>query len=160
LAEFLHDTKGIGVKTLFATHYHELTELSKEKERVKNFNITVKEWNDEIIFLRKLVAGGTNRSYGIQVARLAGIPDKVIRRARRILADIENSDHALHGAYDSHRLEDENKNRPVQLDLFKGYDLTVIRKIAELDTSRMTPMEALNFLHSLQNKIKSGQGIP
>jgi DNA mismatch repair protein MutS len=153
VAEFLHDTKGIGVKTLFATHYHELTELSKEKERVKNFNITVKEWNDEIIFLRKLVAGGTNRSYGIQVARLAGIPDKVIRRARRILADIENSDHALHGAQDPHRLSDEDKNRPVQLDLFKGYDLTVVRKIAELDTSRMTPMEALNFLYSLQKKM-------
>ena len=74
VAEFLHDVNGTGVKTLFATHYHELTELSNDRERVKNFNITVKEWNDEIIFLRKLVAGGTNRSYGIQVARLAGIP--------------------------------------------------------------------------------------
>lgn len=83
VAEYLHDAKGRGVKTLFATHYHELTALSRVKPRVKNFNIAVKEWNDEIIFLRKLVEGGTNRSYGIQVARLAGIPDKVIRRAKK-----------------------------------------------------------------------------
>ncbi|MBW2193547.1 MAG: DNA mismatch repair protein MutS, partial [Deltaproteobacteria bacterium] len=76
VAEFLHDLRGSGVKTLFATHYHELTELSHTKPRVKNYNIAVKEWNDQIIFLRKLVEGGTNRSYGIQVARLAGIPDE------------------------------------------------------------------------------------
>jgi DNA mismatch repair protein MutS len=85
VAEFLHDLNGQGVKTLFATHYHELTELADQKPRVKNFNIAVREWNEEIIFLRKLVPGGTNRSYGIQVARLAGIPTEVIARARKIL---------------------------------------------------------------------------
>jgi len=74
VAEYLHDLKGRGVKTLFATHYHELTELALLKSRVKNYNIAVKEWNDQIIFLRKLVEGGTNRSYGIQVARLPVFP--------------------------------------------------------------------------------------
>jgi DNA mismatch repair protein MutS len=85
VAEYLHDLNHLGVKTLFATHYHELTDLVLTKQRVKNYNIAVKEWNEEIIFLRKLVEGGTNRSYGIQVARLAGIPEKVIKRAKVIL---------------------------------------------------------------------------
>jgi DNA mismatch repair protein MutS len=89
VAEHLHDLNGTGTRTLFATHYHELTELENQLDRVKNYNIAVKEWNDEIIFLRKLVKGGTNRSYGIQVARLAGIPEPVIRRSKKILAQIE-----------------------------------------------------------------------
>ena len=154
VAEFLHDVNGTGVKTLFATHYHELTELSKEKKRVKNFNITVKEWNDEIIFLRKLAEGGTNRSYGIQVARLAGIPETVIQRATRILADIENKSPTLPGTIDQRRSTGGGQPLQVQLELFKGYDNRVIKEIQELDTARMTPMDALNFLHSLQDKIK------
>ena len=93
VAEYLHDFRGTGVKTLFATHYHELTDLAQIKQRVKNYNIAVKEWNDEIIFLRKLVEGGTNRSYGIQVARLAGIPGEVISKAKKILNRIENAEH-------------------------------------------------------------------
>ena len=154
VAEFLHDLNGTGVKTLFATHYHELTELSKEKERVKNFNITVKEWNDEIIFLRKLVEGGTNRSYGIQVARLAGIPETVIQRATRILADIENKSPTLPSFQDQRRPTGGGQPSQVQLELFKGYDTIVIKAIQDLDTARMTPLDALNFLHSLQDKIK------
>ncbi|MFC1877078.1 DNA mismatch repair protein MutS [Thermodesulfobacteriota bacterium] len=154
VAEFLHDVNGTGVKTLFATHYHELTELSKEKERVKNFNITVKEWNEEIIFLRKLVEGGTNRSYGIQVARLAGIPETVIQRATRILADIENKSFTLPSSRDQGRPNQGKQPLQVQLELFKGYDHIVIKEIQALDTARMTPLDALNFLHSLQDKIK------
>ncbi len=154
VAEFLHDVNGTGVKTLFATHYHELTELSKEKERVKNFNITVKEWNDEIIFLRKLVEGGTNRSYGIQVARLAGIPETVIRRATRILADIENKNPTLPNSRDQRRSTGEGQSLQVQLELFKGYDNIIIKEIQELDIARMTPLDAINFLHSLQDKIR------
>ena len=134
VAEFLHDLNGTGVKTLFATHYHELTELSKQKERVKNFNITVKEWNDEIIFLRKLVAGGTNRSYGIQVARLAGIPETVIQRATRILADIENKSPTLPSFQNQRRPTGGGQPSQVQLELFKGYDTVVIQAIQDLDT--------------------------
>ena len=154
VAEFLHDVNGMGVKTLFATHYHELTALSKEKERVKNFNITVKEWNDEIIFLRKLVEGGTNRSYGIQVARLAGIPETVIQRATRILADIENKNPTLPSAQNQDQDSRGGQPLQVQLELFKGHDDIVIQEIQSLDTARMTPLDALNFLHSLQDKIK------
>ncbi|MBF0210417.1 MAG: DNA mismatch repair protein MutS [Desulfamplus sp.] len=90
VAEYLHDLEGKGVKTLFATHYHELIALEETKPRVKNYNIAVKEFNDNIIFLRRLVEGGTNRSYGIQVARLAGVPQKVVLRAKDILSQIEN----------------------------------------------------------------------
>jgi len=93
VAEYLHDLCGTGVKTLFATHYHELTDLAQIKPKIKNYNIAVKEWNDEIIFLRKLVEGSTNRSYGIQVARLAGIPGNVIRHAKKVLSEIENREH-------------------------------------------------------------------
>jgi len=156
VAEFLHDINGVGVKTLFATHYHELTELSKEKTRVKNFNITVKEWNDEIIFLRKLVAGGTNRSYGIQVARLAGIPDTVIQRATRILADIENGNPTLPNGQGRRLQTGDGQPLQVQLELFKGPENAAIKEIQKLDTARMTPMDALNFLHALQNQIRPG----
>ncbi|MBF0398934.1 MAG: DNA mismatch repair protein MutS, partial [Desulfobacterales bacterium] len=95
VAEYLHDLHGTGIKTLFATHYHELTELSKLKPKCKNLNILVKEVNDRIIFLRKLVEGSTNRSYGIQVARLAGVPEPVIERAKNILEKIESNNQAV-----------------------------------------------------------------
>ncbi|SVC87936.1 uncharacterized protein METZ01_LOCUS340790, partial [marine metagenome] len=93
IVEYLHgdDIKG-GPKTLFATHYHELTDLALVLKGVKNFNVQVKEWNDEIIFLRKIVLGGTDKSYGIQVARLAGLPDKVLHRAREVLFNLEKSE--------------------------------------------------------------------
>ncbi len=149
VAEFLHEIKDKGVKTLFATHYHELTDLAHTKAKIKNYNIAVKEWNDEIIFLRKLVAGGTNRSYGIQVARLAGIPEKVIHRAKEILFDIENSNSA-----------DSRKTNPVkpqirkQLSLFPKKEDKIIKTLQSLDISGTTPLEALNLLNELQEKAK------
>ncbi|UCD89016.1 MAG: DNA mismatch repair protein MutS [Desulfobacterales bacterium] len=153
VAEYLHDLKGNGVKTLFATHYHELTELSLSKPRVKNYNIAVKEWNDEIIFLRKLVTGGTNRSYGIQVARLAGIPDDVIIRAKKILYHIENSDHGVQSPPVLSPTETDLKGH-VQLDLFKHSGHLVIEKLQKLDISKMTPLDALNYLNALHEKVK------
>jgi DNA mismatch repair protein MutS len=92
VAEYLHDHASFRPKTLFATHYHELTELALTKEGVKNYNVAVKEWAGEIIFLRKIVEGGTNRSYGIQVARLAGLPQNVIDRAKEILSNLEKGE--------------------------------------------------------------------
>ncbi len=155
VAEYLHDAKGQGVKTLFATHYHELTELVRIKPRVKNFNIAVKEWNDEIIFLRKLVEGGTNRSYGIQVARLAGIPDKVIRRSKKILSEIENREQRGNSSslFDEREMENLKKG-PVQQELFSKQEHFLIREIRNLDISRMRPLDAINFLSELQEKIK------
>ena len=155
VAEYLHDLNNQGVKTLFATHYHELTELSRTKSRIKNFNIAVKEWNDEIIFLRKLVQGGTNRSYGIQVARLAGIPNAVIDRAKRILYKIEQGDYNSHGSSGLINGDRSTAKGPVQLDLFGKTKNKLIAELTKADISRMTPLEALNFLNELQDKLKT-----
>jgi len=155
VAEYLHDLKGKGVKTLFATHYHELTELAREKKRVKNYNIAVKEINDEIIFLRKLVEGGTNRSYGIQVARLAGIPDRVIDRAKKILAKIESKTNGMTKNQCGIREEKESfGKRALQMDLFNP-EQYLTEEIGKLDISNLKPVEALNLLHRLQEKIRS-----
>ena len=153
VAEYLHDIKGGGVKTLFATHYHELTELAKTKKRVKNYNIEVSEWNDEIIFLRKLVEGGTDRSYGIQVARLAGIPDTVIKRAKKILFNIENRERKLNGSSFFPDAGNTLKKGQVQFNLFRGPESFVIEKLQKLDTLKITPLEALNYLNNLQGEI-------
>jgi len=156
VAEYLHDlNSGKGVKTLFATHCHELTELAQTHFRVKNLNIAVKEWNDEIIFLRKLVQGGTNRSYGIQVARLAGIPAAVINRAKRILYKIEQGDYNPSGSPVMIGSGKSTAKGPVQLNLFEGAENQLIKEITQADISRMTPLEALNFLNELQAKLKT-----
>ena len=154
VAEYLHDHRKKGVKTLFATHYHELTELARLKSRVKNFNIAVKEWNEEIIFLRKLVPGGTNRSYGIQVARLAGVPLSVTRRARKILARIENGE--------SLRSDDQSGSGGIgvpigheQLALFQRPEEKIVGKLKSLDLTQMTPIEALNLLNELQGELQA-----
>ncbi len=152
--EYLHDMNGVGVKTLFATHYHELTDLSLTKPRVKNYNIAVKEWNDEIIFLRKLVEGGTNRSYGIQVSRLAGIPEKVIQRAKKILYNIENKNQELKDSPVFKGTEADSKKRHKQLSLFRQPENAITEKLAKLDLSRMTPLDALNLLNDLKQQAR------
>jgi len=161
VAEYLHDLKGRGVKTLFATHYHELTELARLKPRVKNFNIAVKEWNETIIFLRKLVEGATNRSYGIQVARLAGVPASIINRAKKVLTTLEEDSEGLNRCLGENLEESfrekgqqpgkkkDEKKKPVQLSLFKKPQHPVIQRLQNLDISVMTPLEALNLLHEL-----------
>ncbi|MCK5419058.1 MAG: DNA mismatch repair protein MutS, partial [Desulfobacterales bacterium] len=151
VVEYLHDLHKTGVKTLFATHYHELTDLAQQKHRVKNHNIAVKEWNDEIIFLRKLVEGGTNRSYGIQVARLAGIPGEVISRAKKILYRIENEEQDLTDAFSS---KENGEKRRQQMDLFGRKDHFFVEKLSKMDISKMTPLEALNYLNELRDKAK------
>lgn len=153
VAEHLHDLKGRGVKTLFATHYHELTDLALTLPRVKNYSIAVKEWNDDIIFLRKLVEGGTNRSYGIQVARLAGIPRPVVDRAKVILGAIENGEQPLKrarsaGGHDA-------SARQLQLGLFRHREQELIESLKAVDVTQMTPMDAMNMLNHLSDKAKS-----
>jgi len=156
VAEYLHDLHNTGVKTLFATHYHELTELSHIKPRVKNFNIAVKEWNDQIIFLRKLVQGSTNRSYGIQVARLAGIPDHVIKRSKKILANIESTGQGLNRNLLYSDKEAIQKGGYQQLELFRRPENYILDKLKKLELSKMTPLDALNCLNELQEDIKGG----
>ena len=152
VAEYLHDLKQNGVKSLFATHYHELTELALSKPKVKNYNVAVKEWNDEIIFLRKLVEGGTNRSYGIQVARLAGIPVTVIDRAKKILFNIEN-DKSILNKSDVVVDKEKTVNKGCQqLDLFRKPEHLLIDRLKKIDILKMTPIEALNYLNELKEQ--------
>lgn len=153
VAEYLHELDEKGVKTLFATHYHELTDLSAKCSRVKNYNIAVKEWNDEIIFLRKLVEGGTNRSYGIQVARLAGIPEDVIRRAKQILTDIEKEGHGT-GRPSRNGGERGTVAGQIQLDLFQRPEHEILERLRGIDVSRTTPVEALNLLCELADRAR------
>ena len=155
VAEYIHDQPNLRTKTLFATHYHELTELALTKERVRNYNIAVKEWNDRIIFLRKLVEGGTSRSYGIQVARLAGLPREVIDRAKEILMNLERGELnevgipkiALSKRY-RHKLEN------YQLSLLNQSADYLREELKRLDISTLTPLEALNKLNELKEKAE------
>ena len=111
-AEFLHDTPGSQARTQFATHYHELTEMALTRKGVKNYNIAVKEYGDKIIFLRQIVPGGTDKSYGIHVAKLAGLPDKIISRANEILENLENSAMTKNG--DVVLAMHHNNNNPIK----------------------------------------------
>lgn len=158
VAEYLHDLSGSGVKTLFATHYHELTDLARTHRRVKNLNIAVKEWNDEIIFLRKLVDGGTNRSYGIQVARLAGIPRTVVKRAKKILAGIESGAHPVGPFSESGDKAVRPEKEAVQLSLFNSPENAVLTMLNRIDVTNLTPLEALNCLDRLCELAKGGSG--
>ncbi len=150
VAEDLVNRNGKGVKTIFATHYHELTELAATSDRVKNFNIAVREWNDSIIFLHKLMPGGTNRSYGIQVAALAGVPPRVVARAKELLRNIESGEFNLEG---QPRIVPKGKSKlshPSQLNLFAQGDDPLRKKLARLQPERITPLEALSLLYELK----------
>jgi DNA mismatch repair protein MutS len=123
IVEHLHNQ--VGAKTLFATHYHELTELAARLARLKNFNVAVREWNDQIVFLRKIVAGSTDKSYGIQVARLAGVPKPVLERAKQILVNLEDSELTPEGnVRPPRRQQDRERLKQLepapQMDLFGG----------------------------------------
>lgn len=155
VAEYLHDTPGVAPKTLFATHYHELTDLALTRERVKNFNIAVKEWNDQIIFLRKIVTGSASRSYGIQVGRLAGLPEGVILRAKEILRNLEAGEFGRSGEPRLGASRLQPKRPPSsQLSLFQSDSEDVIRaRLESADLSSMTPIEALNLLDELKRML-------
>jgi DNA mismatch repair protein MutS len=158
VAEALHDRANKGIRTLFATHYHELTELVASHQRVKNFNIAVKEWNDKIIFLRKLVPGGTSRSYGVQVARIAGLPEGVIERAKEILNNLEGEDIDEVGRPRlAHSRQKRDENDALQLSLFGAQDLRLKKRIQELDISSMAPLEALIELDRLKKYLDENE---
>jgi DNA mismatch repair protein MutS len=121
IVEHLHNQ--VGAKTLFATHYHELTELAARLPRLRNFNVAVREWHDQIVFLRKIVEGGTDKSYGIHVARLAGVPKEVLERAKQILVNLEESELTPEGnvrPQTRQRGKLQNLTPPPQMDLFHG----------------------------------------
>ena len=155
VAEYLHDHPSLRPKTLFATHYHELTELALTKERVKNCNVAVKEWNGEIIFLRKIVEGGTNRSYGIQVARLAGLPQKVIDRAKEILTNLEKGELDATGMPKIARtkMPISKAQLPLQPSLFVQPD-PLRSQLKKIKIDQLTPLEAINILDELKKKAE------
>ncbi len=153
VAEYIHDFKGRGVRTLFATHYHQLTDLVATKDGVKNYNIAVKEWGDKIIFLRKIMAGGTSRSYGIEVARIAGVPLEVISRAKEILHNLEKGEFDEIGMPRIARGLNVAKNDQPQLNLFLDSEDEIIRELKAIDISSMTPLDALNKLSNLKSKL-------
>jgi len=158
VAEDLLNKNNKGVKTLFATHYHELTELALTRSRVKNFNIGVREWNDSIIFLHKLMRGSTNRSYGIQVAALAGVPPKVVERAHEILKNIEKGefDHfgkpriAASTVEQNKSLGGSSARHPNQLRLFASGNDPVREKLETIKPDSLAPLEALTLLYELK----------
>ncbi|MDH7569589.1 MAG: DNA mismatch repair protein MutS, partial [Armatimonadota bacterium] len=148
VAEYIRQ---IGCKTLFATHYHHLNELEKTLEGVRNYRIAVKEEADRIVWLRKIMPGGTDRSYGVEVARLAGLPDAVIRRAREVLAALEeNGPH--HAGLPADRPVAPPRPQTVQLKLFEVERDPLVKEILKLDLTTMTPIEALTTLYNLQRK--------
>ena len=150
VTEELHE-RGRGAKVLFATHYHELTALAERLPRVHNFHVAVREWNDEIIFLHKVRPGGTDRSYGIQVARLAGLPPAVIARAKTILGELERERSELQSAV----APEPPAAGPAQLGLFPPTHDPLLRELAALDLGAVTPLQALNLLADWQQRLKS-----
>ncbi len=162
IAEYLHDTPGLCPRTLFATHYHELTDLSHSKAHVANAHFEVREWGEEVIFLRRLVVGGANRSYGIQVARLAGLPAAVIERAKQILQGLEAQDfeEKKHAATMSIQHKKESTH---QLGLFHeamslaAEERHALDALRAVDPQRMTPLDALALLDQLARSLRSGE---
>ncbi len=146
VAEYISDKEKCGAKTLFATHYHELTELEEKIEGVKNYSIAVKEKGEDIIFLRKIVPGGTDESYGIHVAKLAGVPNKVVTRANEILKTLERRV--------TKKNKEDTKNVEGQLDMYNYKLAEVAHEIDKIDLNGLTPIDALNVLVKIKDKIK------
>ncbi len=164
VVEHISNTKLLGAKTLFATHYHELTELEGMLQGVNNYCIAVKEQGDDIVFLRKIVKGGADKSYGIQVAKLAGVPDNVIARAKEIVSELIDADISKKAKEIAAAGQHSTKKKKQKLDevdltqmsLFDTVkDEDIINELKELDLANLTPIDALNTLYKLQNKLKN-----
>lgn len=164
--EHISNTKLLGAKTLFATHYHELTELEGTMSGVNNYCIAVKEQGDDIVFLRKIVKGGADKSYGIQVAKLAGVPDSVIERAKELVEELSHADITVRAreiAENSANSQPQRRSVPrpdevdmLQMSIFDTVkDDDIVKELKELELSTMTPIDALNTLYRLQNKLKN-----
>ena len=163
--EHISSPKLLGAKTLFATHYHELTELEGTISGVNNYCIAVKEQGDDIVFLRKIVKGGADKSYGIQVAKLAGVPDSVICRAKELVEELSSADITSHAKEIARlpagtvphkavaRPDEVDLNQLTIFDTVKDDD--IIKELGELELSNMTPIDALNTLYKLQTKLKN-----
>lgn len=148
VVEFIADPKKLGARTLFATHYHELTALEDLIDGIKNYNIAVKKRGDDITFLRKIVPGGADDSYGIAVAKLAGVPKPVLRRAKQILKELESTAPKI----DLHEIADEPEDD--QISLMGMQSDEVAEKLRAVNVNTMTPIEALNLVYELQKMVE------
>ncbi|WP_418548311.1 MutS-related protein, partial [Hungatella sp.] len=165
VVEHISNPKLLGAKTLFATHYHELTELEGTINGVNNYCIAVKEQGDDIVFLRKIVKGGADKSYGVQVAKLAGVPDSVIVRAKELLVELSDADITARAKEIAEAGAGTPKHAAVprpdevdlqQMSLFDTVkDDDIVRELGELELGNMTPIDALNTLYRLQTKLKN-----
>ncbi len=165
VVEHISNPKILGAKTLFATHYHELTELEGTMSGVNNYCIAVKEQGDDIVFLRKIIKGGADKSYGIQVAKLAGVPDTVIARAKELLEELRDADITAK----AREIAEINSNitqrkavpKPDEVDLQQMSifdtvkDDDIIKELGDIELGNMTPIDALNTLYRLQTKLKN-----
>ena len=150
VAEYISDKEKCGAKTLFATHYHELIQLEEKLEGVKNYSIAVKEKGEDIIFLRKIISGGTDESYGVHVAKLAGVPKAVTTRANEVLRSIERKN-----VLNEKKLEKENKKETAgQLDMYNYKLAEIAHEIDKIDLNQLTPIDALNTLLKMKEKMK------
>jgi DNA mismatch repair protein MutS len=167
VAEFIHNHPELGAKTVFATHYHELVDLADILPRVKNFNVVVAEEGDKVIFLHKIVPGGTDKSYGIHVAQLAGLPKSVIVRAQEVLAELESHvskksiEHPfLGGAVQRQgRMGARRRKASLQIPLFQK-DSQLSEEIARLDIDSMSPLEAITRLYELKRMAQENKDSP
>ena len=163
VVEFISNVKLLGAKTLFATHYHELTELEGKLSGINNYCIAVKEKGDDIVFLRKIVKGGADKSYGIQVAKLAGVPDSVIERAKNLVEQLADHDilKKVKDIATENSVKKGKKKKYDQVDLEQISfidtlkDNDILEELAQIDITNLTPMEAMNTLYRLQNKLKN-----
>ncbi len=145
VATFMADKEKCGAKTLFATHYHELTKLEERVEGVKNYSIAVKEKGEDIIFLRKIVKGGTDESYGIHVARLAGVPKEVLKNAREILKNLERK-----SMLGEKNMEKAEKQGAGQLDMYNYKIAEIAHELDKINVNELTPIDAMNILVKLK----------
>jgi DNA mismatch repair protein MutS len=156
VVEYLHDSSRVKARTLFATHYHQLTELAIAFDGIRNLSTSVREWGDRIIFLRKIVDGGSDRSYGIHVARLAGLPARVIDRAKEIMANLEAGEFNARGLP---RLADhaspEPSGKPDQMYLFGSAESDILGRLRSLDVNGITPLDALALLDELHRQARA-----
>jgi DNA mismatch repair protein MutS len=160
IVEYIHEHPAYKAKTLFATHYHELNDMAKSFKRIKNYNVTVKEVNDKVIFLRKLVSGGSEHSFGIHVARMAGMPKSIVKRSEEILKQLESDNR-----------QSDIKTKPMKkiASAHEGYQLSIFQlddpilhqvreEILNIDLNNLTPLEALNSLNEIK-KIITGKQV-
>ena len=148
VVEYIAKAEKIGARTLFATHYHELTELESKVEGVKNYCIAVKEKGEDVIFLRKIIRGGADESYGIYVAKLAGIPNVIVNRANEILNSLKEGSYAVSQVKENKKIKDVS-----QVDLFNYKLGEIASELEKINLNELTPIDALNTLVKMKNKL-------